>query len=202
MKITLARIVSIILHPLIMPSVGMILLFNSGTYLDFLSFTQKRAIFLILFTGTAVLPLSLIPLMIVNRIVRNLKMEDHRERVLPLMIAVLFYGFTWYILARLDVPGLVSIYIITASITILLSALVSIKWKISLHTTAIGALTGVLLAVAFRFNINLLLYLSLVFLGGGIAGWARLSLGAHTPSQVYLGYVGGLALAFFLMYNF
>lgn len=85
---------------------------------------------------------------------------------------------------------------------VLVCALISIKWKISLHMSAMGALAGTLLAVAFRFNINLQLFLSLVFLGGGLAGWARLRLNAHTPAQVYAGYLGGVALAFFMIYNF
>lgn len=202
MKLILARIISIALHPLIIPSAGLLLLFNSGTYLEFLSYQQQRAVFVILFTGTAILPVSIIPLMVLHRMVTSLEMNEHNERVFPLLVTVLFYGFTWYMLRRLNVPGLITIYSITAALMVLVCALISIKWKISLHMSAMGALAGTLLAVAFRFNINLQLFLSLVFLGGGLAGWARLRLNAHTPAQVYAGYLGGVALAFFMIYNF
>jgi hypothetical protein len=202
MQIMLARIISILLHPLIMPPLGLLLLFNSGTYLEFLSFPQKKAIFLILLSGTTILPLSIIPVMMLQNMIGSLKMEKRQERVMPLLITVIFYGFTWYMLSRLNVPGLISVYTITASITVLICALVSIRWMISLHMTALGALAGMILAISFRFNINLLLYLSAIFLAGGAAGWARLFLKAHTPAQVYIGYGGGLALSFFMMYNF
>lgn len=202
MKLILARIISLVLHPLIIPSAGLLLLFNSGTYLEFLSYQQQRAVFIILLTGTAILPVSIIPLMVLHRMVTSLEMKEHNERVFPLLVTVLFYGFTWYMLRRLNVPGLISIYSITAALMVLVCALISIKWKISLHMSALGALAGTLLAVAFRFNINLQLFLSLVFLGGGLAGWARLRLNAHTPAQVYAGYLGGVALAFFMIYNF
>ena len=202
MKIILARIISVLFHPLIIPAAGLLIIFNSGTYLEFLSYQQQRSIFIILATGTAMLPLSIIPVMMLHKMITSLEMEAHSERVFPLMVTVLFYGFTWYMLERLNVPGLVTIYTLTATMMVLGCALVSLKWKISLHMAALGALAGTLLAIAFRFSINLQLFLTLVFLIGGLAGWARLMLKAHTPAQVYTGYIGGLALAFFMMYNF
>ena len=202
MQTILARAISIIFHPLITPPLGMLLIFHSGTYLEFLSYPQKKAIFLILFTGTTILPLSLAPVMILQNIITDIKMENHRERVVPLLITTLFYAFTWFIMVRLNAPDLITIYTITAGLAVLFCALISMKWKISLHMTALGALAGVLLAIAFRFDVNLQLYLKLVFMAGGLVGWARLSLKAHTPAQIYAGYAGGLALAFFMMYSF
>lgn len=202
MQKNLPWIISLIFHPLIMTPIGMLLLFNSGIYLDFLSFQQKRAIFLMLLTGTTLLPLSIIPVLLLRKAVSGPAMETHRERVLPLLITSLFYIFTWFLMYRFRVPGLIIVYTVTAGLTVLICAIISLKWKISLHMTAMGALAGVLLALAFRFNINMHLYLSLVFLAGGATGWARLSLGAHTPEQVYAGYAGGLALAFFMISTF
>lgn len=199
MQIKLARFISVVLHPVIMPSIGLLLLFNAGTYLDFLTYTQKKAIFFIFLSGTTVLPLSIIPVMFFQRMISNLSMENRHERVLPLLITLIFYVFTWYTLSRFNVPGLILVYTITASLSVLFCALVSLKWLISLHMTALGALVGMLLAVSFRFNINLMLYLSAVFLAGGMAGWARLKLQAHTPAQVYAGYIGGVAIAFFII---
>lgn len=202
MQTALAKVISVLLHPLIMPPAGMLLLFNAGTYLEFLSYPQKRAIFLILFIGTTVLPLSLMPVMLLNRFINDLKLEDRRERIIPLLIIVVFYLITWYMLSRLNVPGLIRVYVITACLTIIMCALVNLKWKISLHMTALGAILGMLLAIAFRFGINLQLYLALVIIAGGLTGWARLTLGAHTPLQVYAGYLGGLAIAFLMMFTF
>jgi membrane-associated phospholipid phosphatase len=89
-----------------------------------------------------------------------------------------------------------------SALVVLVAAIISIKWKISLHMTAQGALAGMLLAIAFRHNANLLLFISMVFFGGGLVGWARLYLRAHTPAQVYIGYCTGLALAFLVLYRF
>jgi hypothetical protein len=165
MKIVLARIITILFHPLIMPAAGLLFLFNSGTHLEYLSFQQQKAIFTIFFTGTAILPLTLIPIMMVQRIIVSPAMERHGERVFPLMVTVLFYGFTWYMLSRLNVPGLVSVYAMMSTIVVLLAAMISLKWKISLHMTAQGALAGALLAIAFRYGVNLHLYISIVVLG-------------------------------------
>lgn len=202
MQTILARTISILFHPLFIPPLGLVLLFYSGTYLEFLSYPQKKAIFLILLTGNTLLPLSLIPVMVIQKTISGFKMEYHRERVMPLLVITLFYAFTWFIMLRLNAPGLILNYTVTAALAVLTCAIISISWKISLHMTALGALAGMLLAVAFRFDNNLLLYLSLVFLAGGLAGWARLKLKAHTPAQVYAGYTGGLVLAFIMIYNF
>ncbi len=156
---------------------------------------------MIYFTGTTILPLTTIPMLMLHKMATDLRMEKHSERVVPLMITVIFYGFTWYMLFRLNVPGLITIYSLTATLAVFIVALISIKWKISLHMTALGALAGTLLAVALRFNVNLQLFMSIIFIFGGLAGWARLSLKAHTPSQVYAGYIMGLALAFIMIYN-
>ena len=197
-----AKTVSVILHPLIMPGIGLLLLLNSGTYLEFLTFQQKRAIFVILFLGTTILPLTLMPVIILYRRSLSLEMASHRDRVLPLFTTVIFYGFTWHMLTRLNAPALITTYAITGALTVLLCAIVSVRWKISLHMAAQGALAGVLLAVAFRFSINLQLLLALVFLTGGVTGWARLTLGAHTPAQVYTGYLSAFMIAFFVMFSF
>lgn len=196
-----ARTVSILLHPLIMPAVGLLLLLNSGTYLEFLTFQQKRAIFIILFLGTAILPLTLMPVIMLQRRIAP-EMSHHRDRVMPLFITVIFYAFTWHMLTRLNAPSLVNMYTITAASTVLACALVSFRWKISLHMAAQGALAGVFLATTFRFSLNMQLFLALIFLAGGITGWARLTLKAHTPAQVYAGYLGGFAIAFLIMFSF
>jgi membrane-associated phospholipid phosphatase len=197
-----ARIISVIFHPLIMPSAGILMLLNSGTYLEFLTFPQKRVIFLIIFLGTAVLPLSLIPVMLLHRQIGNIQMNNHRERVIPLLITVVFYLFTWYLISRINTPGLITTYTITAGITVIICALVSLKWKISLHMTAMGALAGVFLAVVFKFDVNLQFYLIMIFLAGGLTGWSRLTLKAHSPLQVYTGFLSGAATGFLIMFFF
>lgn len=197
-----ARTVSILFHPLIMPAAGLLVLLNSGTYLEFLTFQQKRAIFLILFLGTVILPLTLMPVIIMQRKIASVQMNHHRERVMPLFVTFIFYAFTWHMLARLNTPSLVNMYAVTGAATVMACALVSFRWKISLHMTAQGALAGVFLALAFRFSLNLQLLLALIFLAGGLTGWARLTLNAHSPAQVYAGYLCGLAIAFFLMFSF
>jgi hypothetical protein len=202
MKQFLASAVSVILHPVFIPSLGLLMLLNSGTYLEFLSYRQQRSIFIIFFTGTALLPLSLIPMMMLRRMISDIRMDRRSERVLPFMITALFYGFTWYLLSRVNVPNLITSYTMAAAISVLLVALLSIKWMVSLHMTAMGALAGMLIATAFRFNINLMLFLTLAFMGGGVAGWARLSLKAHTAGEIYSGYVLGFAVVFFIMYIF
>ncbi|MCL6521706.1 MAG: phosphatase PAP2 family protein [Firmicutes bacterium] len=75
--------------------------------------------------------------------------------------------------------------------------LVTLRWKISLHTGAIGATTG---GLAFFFAQAgqpraALLALAVGTLLGAAVAWSRLRLGRHTPAQVVAGFLFGLACA-------
>jgi membrane-associated phospholipid phosphatase len=60
----------------------------------------------------------------------------------------------------------------------------------------IGGIAGLLFVLSNHFSVDISVYLvSVIFLSGFLA-WARLSLGAHKPSQVYSGFaLGWLAVA-------
>ena len=62
MKIV-ARIVSTLFHPLLMPTLGLLLLLNSGTYLSLLDPAAKRAILFVMALGTLFFPLMMLPVL-------------------------------------------------------------------------------------------------------------------------------------------
>lgn len=75
--------------------------------------------------------------------------------------------------------------------------LVTLRWKISLHTGAIGAMAGslaFLFARAGRPEAALLVLAAGTVLGAAV-GWSRLLLGRHTPAQVVAGFLFGAACA-------
>ena len=66
----------------------------------------------------------------------------------------------------------------------------------------IGGLMGLMFAYSLLFHVNLISVLILISLLGGILGWARLKREAHTPAQVYVGFVGGFFIVFSYMWFF
>jgi membrane-associated phospholipid phosphatase len=57
-----------------------------------------------------------------------------------------------------------------------------------------GGLVGLILSLSLRFNTDLVLFLILAILFSGIVGFARLKLTAHSPMQVYMGFLIGFLI--------
>ena len=73
--------------------------------------------------------------------------------------------------------------------------LVSLRWKISLHLTGMGALTAMLVVMNFIGVGNMFVPLAVVVLASGALASARLYLGCHNGAQVFAGFCGGFVVA-------
>nr|MBA3901746.1 hypothetical protein [Bacteroidota bacterium] len=71
--------------------------------------------------------------------------------------------------------------------------IITLAWKVSAHMVGMGGLAGAVIGLSVKFSINLqVLIISLLILSG-LVGYARLQLSAHTHTQVYFGFLIGLA---------
>ena len=102
---TLAKIVSIIFHPLLMPVYGMAIIFSAPTLFGFLPFTVKRLLLLIILINNVLLPLSLMPFFIHRYIISSWTIDNRKERIVPLVIITLLYCSTSFIIFRFPIPG-------------------------------------------------------------------------------------------------
>ncbi|WP_237706134.1 hypothetical protein [Thermophagus xiamenensis] len=130
-------------------------------------------------------------------------METSRERIAPALSSAIFFFLGYFLLFRLNISSLIESFLLASFFAVILSSVISIYWKISLHALAIGGVTGLILALIFRYGIDLLLLLSIMVLISGIVATARLYLKAHTPLQVFIGYLVGLGVVLLsLLYVF
>lgn len=196
----IARIISILLHPLGMPLLACLIMFYSGSYLSFMPEAFKRMILLIIITGMVLLPLSLIPIYIYRKLVSSIDFAKRNERLLPLLITTILYYLTFLILKRIPISGLILGMIGSATISLFCLTLVTIKYNISLHAAGSAGLFGFLLAITLRLGLFSPLSLYGTILLAGMAGTARLKQNAHKPAEIYLGYLAGFAICF--VFNF
>ncbi len=190
---TLAKIFSILFHPLLLPTIAIYILYNSGSTLEFLPYNYKKIYLLIIIVCTFVLPLTFVPFFIFQRIIKNIHMESNKERLLPFFVTFVLYVLSYYLIAiKIGAPETITRFILSASITVGILFLTSFKWKISAHMTGIGGLTGVLIAVSFRLGVNLEYYIIASVIASGIIGYSRLVLKAHNHYQIYLGWLMGV----------
>ena len=197
---TLAKIFSIIIHPLLLPSIGMIILYNSGSVLEFLPFQAKKIILLIVFVSTTVLPLTFVPFFVFQKIIKSVQMENTKERLIPFLITAILYFFCYYMLIRLGAPKTIAKVILVGAVSITALFLLSFFWKISAHMVGIGGLIGALIAISFKLHVNLEYYIIAATVAAGILGFSRLVLEKHKPYQIYTGWILGLSVALIVLF--
>jgi len=90
----------------------------------------------------------------------------------------------------------------SATISLFILTLVTIKYNISLHAAGSGGLFGFLLAITLRLGLFSPLSLYGSVLIAGMAGASRLKQNAHKPEEIYLGYLAGFTLCFVLNYYY
>jgi len=192
MKLT--QLISIILHPMFMPLLSLHL---TLLVLPSLAFTLSQNLLLIygiLVFSTMILPLVSIFWLMRKGKVSSLEMSNHKERSLPLFKTVIWMSFGYYLLQNLlFYTPILKAELLGAIIIILIAAIVSKYWKISLHLLGIGGVVGVFIALQIMHGDFLYLLLLFILLSG-LLGVARIKQKAHNYAQVYAGFLVGLSV--------
>jgi hypothetical protein len=196
----LAKLFSIVFHPILLPTIGMIILFNSGSVLEFIPYQAKKVILLIVFFSTAVLPLTFVPFFIFQKVVKSVQMDDAKERLIPFAVTSILYAFSYYLLIRLGAPNTITKFILIGAITVFALFILSFFWKVSAHMAGLGGLFGALIAVSFNLNVNLEYFIIPVAIVSGLLGFSRLLLNKHKPYQIYSGWLLGMAVALMVLF--
>lgn len=198
-----SKIISAILHPLLVPTYALLVLLNLKTH-SILAIPEnyRYIIVIFIFLTTFVIPTIVIFILLKLGKIVSLEMVSQRERVFPILFIAIVYYMTYHLLKQVGVTGLLTLFMIGSTMLVLLSLLINYATKISLHMTAWGGFLGTLLGFAIRFNydLNILIYSTIILLG--VIASARLKLNAHTPFQVYSGFLLGtlgMVILFFIV---
>jgi hypothetical protein len=173
-----ALVISYLFHPLLMPTLGLLIILNSGTYLSLLDPAAKRAILFVMALGTLVFPLMILPvLQYRNLLVKNTMDLSGGERLLPQFIILVLYIITFVYFRRLPLSQVIHGYVLSVAATFLLIILLNLKFRISLHTAALGGLAGLIIGLILLYQTPLEGFLILTLLAGGLAGSSRMAQG-------------------------
>ena len=196
----IARIVSILFHPLLMPSwVWMLYFFPGSVFAMEISIAARLSSFILVFIMTFLAPVILILLLIKLKWVDDVYIQNHRQRVLPLFISALLYGMCHRMFSESQMP-IILVRILQASVvTIVFAGGVSVFWKISLHAIAAGALTAAMFFWPGDISYKGILLL-IVFIIGMLICWGRLKTKAHHVFQVIAGYIAGMLIVFCMLW--
>lgn len=136
----------------------------------------------------AVVFVSFIPMVVIVRGVRQQRLTDHHvavreQRPLPFAITLLCVVLGWLVLIALQAPPGLVVLVGAMAVGLLVTLLVTLFWKISLHAACAATAVAVFTIV---FGLPFLLLSPLVLL----VSWARVARGSHSVAQV----IGGIIL--------
>ena len=204
---TIANLISVIFHPLVLATY----LFGAFILLDPMlalppgyTTVAQWLIVLVVWLTTFAIPAMSLTLLKYTGNISSLKLRDRKERLLPFFYITIFYGFTAYYFSRqMLVTDITSGIFILLAIMILIAAIITFFWKISVHSMSMGGVVGILLVITMMVPespVDILLFVTIII--SGLVLSARLKLQAHTPAQVYLGFLLGLFVSFMIIYWF
>ena len=189
-----APVISYLFHPLVMPTLGLLLLLNSGTYISLLDPAAKRAILFVMALGTFIFPLIMMPILYYRNLVSNLQNASREERLIPHLIILILYIITFIYFARLPLSRVIHSYVLSVAIALFVLLILNLRYKVCIHTAALGGLTGLIIALIALFDTPLQGILILTLLAGGISGSARLAIGANSSGEIYTGFLLGFGV--------
>lgn len=183
------------MHPLLMATYLCLLFFFGihNTVYDYLTpFETKWRISLIVFFFSFVFPVLNIYILVKLKRIPDLTLSNQDDRTFPYFITALFYFGLFYLLMDINIWNSVKLFIIGGTVSILLSTLINLKYKISAHMVGLGGLLGVLISVSYLIHFDMTPYYIITIVVAGIVAFARLFLNEHKPAQIYLGFFLGL----------
>ena len=184
---------SIVFHPLLMPTIAIGVLFALGTHISFAISSQAQLlIILIVLVNTAVAPILVILFFKKIGYVENLYLNERSDRIYPTAITILLYLFTWYLFRQSNLPEMLNFFVTGSILITVIALLVTLYWKISIHMLSMGGFTGFLICIAMVLKQDIVMLILVSIVLAGLLGTARIKLNAHTPSQVYAGYIVGV----------
>ena len=187
-----AMALSIIFQPIFVPLYSLLLIFNANTYITYAVHDQvKLFIYGITVMNTIILPVGVFYYFYRAKLIDSLHMHTARERSLPFLTIVVFQMSTFYVFRQAPMPSLFANLVLGAAVSVATAFIINLKWKVSIHMLGMGGIVGTLIGLKLRYQVDALnLVLALIILSG-LVGYARLRLNAHTPLQVYVGFLLG-----------
>jgi len=195
MELRLARILSYLLHPLLIPTYTTLFLLSRPPSLSSsISPEAKIWLTILVFVFTFLLPTVIILLMYHFRLVDSPELDKPQQRTIPLIFTFISYYGLLYVIRDSNLPDYFLFIIYGSLFTLLVGLLINLAYKISQHTLAWGALSGLFAGLAIHQGLDMTMIICLIILISGLVGYARLRLNAHTPAQVYLGFITGVVV--------
>lgn len=186
--------ISWVLHPFLLPIYMMAMLLTMTTFAHYPSNVKFYLLWVVVLYAVIIPVLALGVLRSLGRI-SDYRVDDRRERMLPLLVGALCYILCAITIAKIPSAMFLRKFMVAAACCEILCLVVSLRWKISLHLTGMGAVVALLVVMNVVGVGNMMVPLMAAVLCAGALASARLYLGCHNGWQVLAGFCGGFAVS-------
>ena len=207
----IATFLSVVFHPLLITTYLFALLFLAAPDLvgvGALELPALGSLLLLIFLNTFVAPAVIIYYFYRFGLVSSLHVDNLRERRLPYLVSAIIYAistylFGWKLQPIAELAPQISVILGSATLSLIIVALVSLFWKISAHATGIGGAIGIVMALLMRYDESTLLNpLLIAIVTGGFLMSARLYMNAHNLAQIAAGVFCGIFIGVGTVYYY
>ena len=164
-----ANALSNALSPMMMPTYGVFLTLWVSV-LCLLSYGTRVTVLLMCMGITCILPLIFLSVLHHFKLVKDFQVSQRKERLIPYLFTALCYAVAAYYLFYRHSPQWFVMFMVGSAVTVLVVAIINLKWKISAHMAGIGGI----IALVYQIHVQGLSASVVAHLhphhGGGLAG--------------------------------
>jgi hypothetical protein len=206
------KIITYVFHPILLPTFGTLLYLWAnpsivGKEVDEGTFIHPSLVVITIFINTFIMPAMAILMMKALGFIKSVDMEDRQDRIIPFIATMTFYIWAYLVVKNYFdfMLPIYSIFILGTVVSVMLSFFINLFLKLSIHMVGMaGLMAGTLLMMMNSEKSLIGVFLVIIVLTGLVAS-ARLYLKAHTPKEVFIGFLIGISgqmLAFSIFNKF
>jgi hypothetical protein len=201
----LARIISIVFHPLLLATYLFgLLTFTLPAALDPLKEEGHLNFIFLIFCVTFLFPALNVGIFKTFGSIKTFAMKDRQERIIPFSFITILYivvTYLFYSRTRIGLNDNLLKFLIIIDALVLVATVATYIYKVSVHSLGICGLIGILLPLNKISEDGKLFYPTVAVIAlAGVVMSARLQLNVHTPREVMIGGVLGFVTSFALMF--
>lgn len=191
-----ARLISVLLHPALIPTYVFSFIFFFSPSLIAYKSEQKLALLAMIFLLTFIFPVLSLFIYYKLRLISSLSIVNRQERILPFLTISIFYlVITYFFSTQPHIFSLVGQVMLGITLVVVAIAIATFFYKISVHSAGVGGAVSILMGLQYLYPQEYFLYpiILWIFLLGLVVS-ARLALEAHTFDELIVGVLVGLGL--------
>jgi hypothetical protein len=194
MRENTARLISILLHPALIPTYIFSFIFFFSPSLIAYKSEQKLALLAMIFLLTFIFPVLSLFIYYKLRLISSLSIVNRQERILPFLTISIFYlVITYFFSMQPHIFALIGQVMLGITLVVVAVSITTFFYKISVHSAGVGGAVSILMGLQYLYPQEYFLYpiILWIFLLGLVVS-ARLALEAHTFDELIAGVLVGL----------